>query len=184
MGAAITALKNTPTLRWVNPLELKNAVESALTARFGAKEAAKPKGKVNFLVTSRAWGIVHSVYSSIYAHRSPKKARRRQRLLRLRHRLRLIRELSSKRASSASYTSLARTHSSGLRYATRISRQLVDSCTLASRPSRMATCTSGTPRLSSSILATLRTMVGNVIYGTMTRTPRQRRLYTLRVYWR
>ena len=46
MGPAITALKNTPALRWVNPLELKNAVESALTVRFGAKEAARPKGKV------------------------------------------------------------------------------------------------------------------------------------------
>ena len=46
MGAAITALKNTSALRWVNPLELKNAVESALTNRFGAKEAARPKGKV------------------------------------------------------------------------------------------------------------------------------------------
>ncbi|KAI0306840.1 glutamine-tRNA ligase [Multifurca ochricompacta] len=45
MGAVITALKSTPELRWVNPLELKNAVESALTDRFGAKEAAKPKGK-------------------------------------------------------------------------------------------------------------------------------------------
>jgi len=48
MGAAITALKNTPELRWVNPLELKNAVESALTDRFGAKGAAKPKAKVHF----------------------------------------------------------------------------------------------------------------------------------------
>ncbi len=56
MGAAITALKNTPGLRWVNPLELKNAVESALTERFGAKEAARPKGKVRFLATARARG--------------------------------------------------------------------------------------------------------------------------------
>ena len=46
MGAAITALKNVPALRWVNPLELKNAVESALTDRFGAKKAARPKSKV------------------------------------------------------------------------------------------------------------------------------------------
>ncbi|KAI0269475.1 glutaminyl-tRNA synthetase [Russula aff. rugulosa BPL654] len=45
MGAAITALRNTPGLRWVNPLEIKNAVESALTDRFGAKGEAKPKGK-------------------------------------------------------------------------------------------------------------------------------------------
>ena len=46
MGAAITALRNTPALRWANTLEVKNAVESALADRFGAKEAAKPKGKV------------------------------------------------------------------------------------------------------------------------------------------
>lgn len=55
MGAAITALKSTPELRWVNPLELKNAVESSLTVRFGVKEAAKPKGKVRlFTPTGRA----------------------------------------------------------------------------------------------------------------------------------
>jgi len=46
MGAAITALRNTPALRWANPLEIKNAVEAALAARFGAKEVAKPKSKV------------------------------------------------------------------------------------------------------------------------------------------
>ena len=184
MGAAITALKNTPTLRWVNPLELKNAVESALTDRFGAKEAARPKGKVSFLITSLARRTVHSAYSFIYVHRSPKRERRRQRLLRLRHHLRLIRKQSSKRASSASYTSLARTHSSGPRYGTHISRQLADSCILASRLSRMATCTSDTLRLFSSILGTLRTMVGSAICDTMTRTLRQRRLSTLRAYWR
>ncbi|OSC98990.1 glutaminyl-tRNA synthetase [Trametes coccinea BRFM310] len=44
LGAAIGGLKGTD-LRWANPLELKNAVESAFTERFGAKEAAKPKGK-------------------------------------------------------------------------------------------------------------------------------------------
>jgi glutaminyl-tRNA synthetase len=53
MGTTITALKSTPELRWANPLELKNTVESALTDRFGAKEAAKPKSKVRLhLVTS------------------------------------------------------------------------------------------------------------------------------------
>lgn len=46
MGAAITALRNTPALRWANPLEVKKAVESTLADRFGAKEAAKPKSKV------------------------------------------------------------------------------------------------------------------------------------------
>ena len=45
LGATIGALKNTD-LRWANPLELKNAVEAAFAERFGAKEAAKPKGKV------------------------------------------------------------------------------------------------------------------------------------------
>ena len=49
MGAAITALRNSPGLRWVNPLEIKNVVESALTDRFGAKSEAKPKGKVSFV---------------------------------------------------------------------------------------------------------------------------------------
>src|SRR5713226_7557545 len=56
MGAAITALKNTPGLRWVNPLEIKNAVESALTDRFGVKGEAKPKGKVNIFVPVLPWG--------------------------------------------------------------------------------------------------------------------------------
>ena len=45
LGATIGALKGTD-LRWANPLELKNAVEAAFIDKFGAKEAAKPKGKV------------------------------------------------------------------------------------------------------------------------------------------
>lgn len=56
MGAAITALRNTPGLRWVNPLEIKNAVESALTDRFGAKGEAKPKRKVSFAFPCSALG--------------------------------------------------------------------------------------------------------------------------------
>lgn len=56
MGAAITALRNTPALRWVNPLDVKIAVESALTDRFGGKEIAKPKGKVR-LATLRAGAL-------------------------------------------------------------------------------------------------------------------------------
>ncbi|KAI0824720.1 glutaminyl-tRNA synthetase [Trametes gibbosa] len=44
LGVAIGGLKSTD-LRWANPLELKNAVESAFTEKFGAKEAAKLKGK-------------------------------------------------------------------------------------------------------------------------------------------
>ena len=45
LGAAIGGLKSTD-LRWANALELKKAVEDAFTQKFGAKEAAKPKGKV------------------------------------------------------------------------------------------------------------------------------------------
>jgi hypothetical protein len=65
MGAAITALMNTPTLRWVNLFELKNAVESALTDRFAAKEAARLKGKVRFLAAACAQGTFHSAHSTI-----------------------------------------------------------------------------------------------------------------------
>lgn len=45
LGAVIGSLKSTD-LRWAHPLELKTAVETAFTEKFGAKEAAKPKGKV------------------------------------------------------------------------------------------------------------------------------------------
>lgn len=45
LGAVIGSLKSTD-LRWASPLDLKNAVEAAFTDEFGAKEAAKPKGKV------------------------------------------------------------------------------------------------------------------------------------------
>ncbi|KAI0729306.1 glutaminyl-tRNA synthetase [Fomitopsis betulina] len=44
LGATLGALKGTE-LRWANPLELKNAVESAFLEKFGPKETAKPKGK-------------------------------------------------------------------------------------------------------------------------------------------
>ncbi|OJT10371.1 hypothetical protein TRAPUB_13130 [Trametes pubescens] len=44
LGQAIGGLKSTD-LRWASPLELKNAVEAAFLEKFGAKEAAKPKGK-------------------------------------------------------------------------------------------------------------------------------------------
>jgi glutaminyl-tRNA synthetase len=42
----ISGVKGTPELRWANPLELKNTVEKVFAERFGAKEAAKAKGKV------------------------------------------------------------------------------------------------------------------------------------------
>ncbi|TFK71794.1 glutamine-tRNA ligase [Pluteus cervinus] len=45
LGPTINALKGTPELRWANPLEVKNAVETVFLETFGAKEAAKPKGK-------------------------------------------------------------------------------------------------------------------------------------------
>ena len=50
LGATIGALKSTD-LRWANPLELKNAVESAFLEKFGPKETAKPKGKVRRFCT-------------------------------------------------------------------------------------------------------------------------------------
>lgn len=46
LSSVITGVKKTPELQWANPLELKNAVEKAFAETFGAKEAAKPKGKV------------------------------------------------------------------------------------------------------------------------------------------
>ncbi len=46
LGATLGGLRNTPELRWANPLEVKNAVEAAFAERFVAKETAKPKGKV------------------------------------------------------------------------------------------------------------------------------------------
>ncbi|KAG6833926.1 hypothetical protein H0H87_007937 [Tephrocybe sp. NHM501043] len=45
LGAVISALRATPELRWAHPVDVKNAVEKAFTESFGAKEAAKPKGK-------------------------------------------------------------------------------------------------------------------------------------------
>ena len=46
LSSVITGVKKTPELQWANPLELKNVVEKAFTEAFGAKEAARPKGKV------------------------------------------------------------------------------------------------------------------------------------------
>ncbi|KAG6378750.1 putative glutamine-tRNA ligase [Boletus reticuloceps] len=41
----ISGVKNIPSLRWANPLEIKNAVERVFTQTLGAKEAGKPKAK-------------------------------------------------------------------------------------------------------------------------------------------
>ncbi|EIW82349.1 glutaminyl-tRNA synthetase [Coniophora puteana RWD-64-598 SS2] len=46
LGPTISGVKNSPALRWANPLEVKNAVEQVFTSKFGPKEAGKPaKGK-------------------------------------------------------------------------------------------------------------------------------------------
>jgi glutaminyl-tRNA synthetase len=47
LGQVISGVKNIPELRWANTLEVKNTVEKVFNDKFGAKEAAKPKGKVN-----------------------------------------------------------------------------------------------------------------------------------------
>lgn len=46
LGAVIGGLKSSPELRWANPLEVKNAVETAFVEKFGPKTAAPAKGKV------------------------------------------------------------------------------------------------------------------------------------------
>ncbi|PPQ65934.1 hypothetical protein CVT26_010696 [Gymnopilus dilepis] len=45
LGPVISALKNSPELRWANPLEVKTAVEKVFLDKFGPKETAKPKAK-------------------------------------------------------------------------------------------------------------------------------------------
>ncbi|KAF4601983.1 hypothetical protein EYR40_005184 [Pleurotus pulmonarius] len=45
LGSVITSIRNTPALRWANPLDIKNAVETAFNNTFGPKQAAKPKAK-------------------------------------------------------------------------------------------------------------------------------------------
>jgi len=47
LGATISGLKNSPELRWANPLEVKNRVERVFTDTFGTKGQAKPQGKVS-----------------------------------------------------------------------------------------------------------------------------------------
>lgn len=46
LGPVISALKNTPELRWANPLEVKTTVDKVFLDKFGPKEATKPKAKV------------------------------------------------------------------------------------------------------------------------------------------
>ncbi|CAA7260035.1 unnamed protein product [Cyclocybe aegerita] len=45
LGPTISALKGTVELRWASPLEVKTATDKVFLAKFGPKEAAKPKGK-------------------------------------------------------------------------------------------------------------------------------------------
>ncbi|KAK1231817.1 Glutaminyl-tRNA synthetase [Marasmius sp. AFHP31] len=45
LGQTISGVKSVPTLRWANPLEIKNAVENAFVTTFGPKETSKPKAK-------------------------------------------------------------------------------------------------------------------------------------------
>ncbi|KAF5333420.1 hypothetical protein D9611_002642 [Ephemerocybe angulata] len=45
LGATITGVKSLSEVRWASPVEIKNAVEKVFLETFGAKEAAKPKGK-------------------------------------------------------------------------------------------------------------------------------------------
>lgn len=47
LGPVVSALKNSPELRWAAPLDVKNAVDKAFIAKFGPKESAKPKTKVS-----------------------------------------------------------------------------------------------------------------------------------------
>ncbi|KAK7695754.1 hypothetical protein QCA50_000391 [Cerrena zonata] len=54
LGVVIGGLKTSPELRWASPLDVKNAVEAAFTEKFGAKEAAKPKGKEPKKETAKA----------------------------------------------------------------------------------------------------------------------------------
>ena len=100
LGPVVSALKNSPELRWAAPLDVKNAVDKAFIAKFGPKESAKSKTKV-------------SKYSSSLANRGRfNKVFLRSRNLRPKSqkRLRLQRPslegLSSKKASLANFINL------------------------------------------------------------------------------
>jgi glutaminyl-tRNA synthetase len=45
LGPVVSALKNSPELRWAAPLDVKNAVDRAFIAKFGPKESASAKSK-------------------------------------------------------------------------------------------------------------------------------------------
>ena len=52
LNAAISGAKGLRELRWASPVELKTTVEKVFTDKFGAKEAVKPKSKVNISLSS------------------------------------------------------------------------------------------------------------------------------------
>ncbi|KAF9481805.1 glutaminyl-tRNA synthetase [Pholiota conissans] len=54
LGSVISALKNTPELRWASPLDVKNSVDQVFLDTFGPKEAAKLKAKEPKAATSAA----------------------------------------------------------------------------------------------------------------------------------
>jgi glutaminyl-tRNA synthetase len=67
LSATLGALRTNPSLYWANPLEVKTAVESIFTERFGTKESAKPvkasKGaknpKVSLFITAK--NVSHTI---------------------------------------------------------------------------------------------------------------------------
>lgn len=143
LGQAIGGLKSTD-LRWASPLELKNAVEAAFLEKFGAKEAAKPKGKVSphlLLSNRRPFQPFES------------RSRRRQLPRSLLHRMskppRLRPVQSSKKASSDTCTRSVATRKSTLTLGNNILRRRKVSSTPDSPQNPTGTCTSGTRRLSS-----------------------------------
>lgn len=73
LGSTITALRNTPELRWASPLDIKNAVEKAFLETFGAKETAKAKAKVAFISTP----LTSSRLILVFVNRNRKRRRRR-----------------------------------------------------------------------------------------------------------
>lgn len=180
LGQTIGALKSTD-LRWANPLELKNAVEAAFAEKFGAKEAAKPKGKVR---AYRDSALARKCLIS--RNRNP----RRKLHPRLRPppshptQLRRRRSRSSRKVSSDVSTSQARTPSCIPNCASNTLPPLVGSSTPVSLLSPTVSCTLVTPRLFSSTSAMPHTTAANAICVTTTRTRRRRRLSISRVSWR
>lgn len=60
LGPTLGALRGLPTLRWANQLEVKTALESILTTKFGSKESAKP------VKAAKVWLTQNSMVPYIY----------------------------------------------------------------------------------------------------------------------